>query len=112
MVDIYDPACKVQDLVIRTFEAYQKGNKPGELTRNCVNHSHNYVTIGAHAPTAADKLELTKDGKLTVPSPKENVMDPSEKSTTEQDDIFAFLNNNSKKSFGLPMPIGTIFEEL
>ena len=106
MVDIYDPACKVQDLVIRTFEAYQKGNKPGELTRNCVNHSHNYVTIGAHAPTAADKLELTKDGKLTVPSPKKNY------STKEQEDIFAFLNNNSKKSFGLPMPIGTIFEEL
>ena len=73
VVDIYDPACKVQDLVIRTYESYQKGNKAGDLTRNCVNQSHNYVAISGHTPTNEDRLGVNDQGQLIVRGYKEKI---------------------------------------
>ena len=63
VIDIYDPECKVQDLIVKKYE---RNNEPGKPDQNIRKYRHCYVTIGGHSASDEDKLVKDVQGKLVT----------------------------------------------
>lgn len=79
VVDINDPECKVQEIVIRTYEK-ERSYVGNIFIRDVKDIPHNFLTIGSHTATDKDNIkEKTYDNKggLDIKGPKKEIIDES-----------------------------------
>ena len=79
-IDIYDPECKVQDIVIRTYERVEDSDGGDPETKNIKNKTVAFLTIDTRAATKNDNIgtrkpvnenvQDTKGPKLDIKGPK------------------------------------------
>ncbi|MCR5168579.1 MAG: hypothetical protein K6C13_15410 [Oscillospiraceae bacterium] len=80
VVDINDPECKVQEIVIRTYEKEISYALRHEYHNDVKDFPHNFLTIGSHTATDKDSIkEKTYDNKggLDIKGPKKEIIDES-----------------------------------
>ncbi len=74
-IDIYDPECKVQDIVIRTYELQEDDDGGNPKTNNFKNNTVAFLTIKAQAATQKDNIKtnepVNKSGGLDIKGPKQ-----------------------------------------
>ena len=77
VIDINDPECKVQEIVVRTYTMSKSGLNP-EKNENIKNYNVNLLTIGSHAATDKDNVkEKTNNGGLDIKGPQKEIIDES-----------------------------------
>ncbi len=78
VVDINDPECKVQEIVIRTYEK-ERSYVGNIFIRDVKNVPHNFLTIGSHTATADDNIKekTNNNGGLDIKGPKKEIIDES-----------------------------------
>ena len=74
-IDIYDPECKEQDIVIRTYELEEDDDGGNPKTNNFRNHTVAFLTIKARAAAEKDNIKakkpVKKSGVLEIKGPKQ-----------------------------------------
>ena len=74
-IDIYDPECKVQDVVIRTYEREEDGDSGDATANNIKDKTVAFLTIDARAAAKNDNIKtnepIKKNGGLDIKGPKQ-----------------------------------------
>ena len=74
-IDIYDPECKVQDIVIRTYELEEDDDGGRPKANNFKNNTVAFLTIKARAATEKDSIRtkepIKSSGGLDIKGPKQ-----------------------------------------